>query len=250
MRILGFLLRVYRFPIPELLVVSLTLLSILSFSVGRGVGSEMSAFDYAAAFSALPSFASMLVLSIFLWEFLGAIRTPFADTILSMPVSRLDIYATYVIGSIAAPLAIHALPLIAAYIASSPYPLSDAAPAIAAILASSALYYTIAACTGLLAKSRGLSVAIAMLLWLSSPMIAALSIQVLGPTLAVRNSTGLYIAAILNPPTAIIYSEANATRLNIDAGSVLTGAAVIDTIAVLLLIIVTGLIVARRWEPV
>ena len=250
MRILWFLLRVYRFPVPELLIVGLTVLSLLNLGVAGASFEAMRAIDYAAALSAIPSFASLLVLLVFLWEFLGALRTPLANTILSLPVSRLDLYATYVVGAVATPLVILAAPLLVSYVATAPYPLAGAAPAIAAILASAALYYAAAACAGILSKSRGLAVAVAILSWLSSPIIAALVLQAAGNTLASQDTTLLYAAAMLNPPMAIIRSASLPVTIGSRIDVVLSTAAILDAVAAAGFIVLTGWLVARRWEPV
>jgi len=247
MRIAEFMLRTYRFPIPELIVVGITALIILSFGTASTFLSTENAYEIVSMIVGLPNFVAVVVLAVFLWNFISMIRGPLINTILSLPLSRLDIYSTYLMGSIVLPLIIVTIPTIVTYLTISPHLGKDLAIAMLSVLANAAMIFSAASTAGILTKSRGIAVGLLITLWIFLPIMASLSM-----TLALSRGVGakltnvqLIAIACLNPSSVVHY----AVSKGMDVGSILIGSGLVNLAIALVLLTVAGYRVAKRWEP-
>ncbi len=249
MRIAGFMLRVYRFPIPELLIVGITALTIVSFGTASAFLRIRSAYEVVSGATGLPKFVAVIVLSVFLWEFISMVRGPFANTLLSLPLSRLDLYVTYLVGSILAPLTIIAIPTLVTCLTTVTHLGWDLAIAMFSVLSNAVMIFAIASSTGILTRSRGLAVGLAIALWISLPVIATVLMILwrgIAPTTTRELTVSQLVALACLEPTSIVRY---AIVRGIDLGSILIKSGVIDLSIALAVMISTGYLIVKRWEP-
>ncbi len=245
MKIVSFMLRTYRFPVPEVLIVGLTALCVAS-SIYLSAANP---YIVISSLAGVPRFAAVVLLCVFLWEFISRIRGSFANTVLSLPLSRVDLYVTYLVGSVGVPLAIIAIPVGVAYSVISTSFGKGFAIAMFSTLANSAMIFSIALTAGITSKSRGVGVGTAIALWIALPVVAnvvmfltssfAKAVHAKVPT------TTLLALACLNPSSIVSY----ATSIGLDVGSILFDSGVINLAIAIGLIIATWQFIAKRWEP-